>query len=281
MVIREILKKAADILKEKGIEDSYNEAAVLFASAADKSKTYIFTHMDEIQEAKTLIRFNDYIDKRSRNMPVAYITGKAWFMSLELYVDDSTLIPRPETEGLVEEALRFANDSKGKQINVLDLCTGSGCVGISIAYYNKNITATLSDINPECIKIAEKNISKHNVKNRVTTAVSDLYQSLNNLKFDIIIVNPPYIPSEDIAYLDDDVRLFEPLLALDGGVDGLDFYRKIAVGTKIHLKDQGRLFIEIGINQQEAVMKIFQENGFSNIETKNDISDIPRIVTIC
>lgn len=281
MVIREILKKSADILKEKGIEDSFNEAAVLFASAFDKSKTYVFTHMDDTPDDKTLSKFDEHINKRSKYMPVAYILGKAWFMSLELYVDESTLIPRPETEELAEEVIRYLNVHSGKQFSILDMCTGSGCVGISIAHYNKNITVALSDINPDCVKIAEKNIVKHRLSNRVKAVESNLFQSVKDLKFDIIIANPPYIPSKDISGLDDDVKLYEPLTALDGGEDGLDFYRSLATETKAHLKDEGLLFLEIGINQMDSVIEIFTENGFSNLKAKKDINGIPRVITVC
>lgn len=279
MVIREILKKAADILKDKGIEDSFNEAAVLFAFASDKPKTYIFTHMDKSADENIIKRFDGFIIKRSRRMPVAYIVGSAWFMSLEFYVNESTLIPRPETEGLAEEVLRLAKDSNNKKISVLDLCTGSGCVGISIAYHNKKIAATLSDINPDCIKIARKNISKHRLNDRVSAIKSDLYQFLGNTKFDYIIANPPYIPSKDLNELDADVRLYEPTLALDGGEDGLDFYKLIISGAAEHLNSNGRIFLEAGIYQTDSIASILSNAGFKEISIKNDINGIPRILT--
>lgn len=281
MVIRELLRKAAEILKDKGIEDSFNEAAVLLAFALGKSKTYCFTHMDESVDSDTMKRFDDFIIKRSCRMPVAYITSSSWFMSLEFDVNESTLIPRPETEGLVEEVLCHIKNSNDNEIKILDLCTGSGCVGISIAFYAKKAVVTLSDINPECIMISCENIRKHNLSDRVSAIESDLFKSLGNIKFNYIIANPPYIPSKEIADLENDVRLYEPLIALDGGVDGLDFYRKIATEIKTHLKSGGSLFIEIGINQRDAVVEIFRENGFSDIEVKTDINGIPRIITIC
>jgi len=279
MVIRELLKKADKILSKKGIGDSYNESAILFAYALNKTKTYIYTHMDDEADSYTELQFFEFIAKRSKNMPVAYIVNKAWFMSLEFYVNEATLIPRPETEGLVEEVLALIKDSPKEKVELLDMCTGSGCIGIAIAYYNKKIAATLSDISTECIEVSNRNIKKNNLADRVEVVKSDLYSAFSGRKFDIITVNPPYIPARDIQRLDDDVRLYEPLSALDGGTDGLDFYRRIAVETVNHLKNNGCLFMEIGIGQSEAVIEIFQKHGYSNIKIQNDISGIPRIIT--
>ena len=139
MVIRELLIKADKILSDNGIEDSYNESAILFAYTLNKSKTYIYTHMDENTGADTELKFLEFIKKRSKNMPVAYIINKAWFMSLELFVNETTLIPRPETEGLVEEVLRIIKESSKEKVELLDICTGSGCIGLAVAYYNKRV----------------------------------------------------------------------------------------------------------------------------------------------
>ncbi|MCK5758867.1 MAG: peptide chain release factor N(5)-glutamine methyltransferase [Clostridiales bacterium] len=279
MVIREILKKADKILSDNGIEDSYNESTILFVYVLNKSKTYIYTHMDVDVDVDVELKFLECIKKRSKSMPVAYIVNKAWFMSLELFVNEATLIPRPETEGLVEEVLRVIKESSEEKVELLDICTGSGCIGLAVAYYNKKVEATLSDINLECIEVSRKNILMNNLEDRVKVTKSNLFSAFNNLKFDVITANPPYIPSEDIRNLDSDVRLYEPLCALDGGTDGLDFYRNIAAETKNHLKENGCLFMEIGINQSEAVKEILRKSGYANISIKNDISEIPRIIT--
>jgi len=279
MVIRELLIKADKILSDNGIEDSYNESTILFVYALNKSKTYIYTHMDENTDADTELKFLEFIKKRSKNMPVAYIINKAWFMSLELFVNEATLIPRPETEGLVEEVLRIIKESSKEKVELLDICTGSGCIGLAVAYYNKKIEATLSDIRPECIEVSKKNILMNNLEDRVKVAKSDLFNAFDNCRFDVITANPPYIPSEDIHNLENDVRLYEPQTALDGGPDGLDFYRNIAAEAKNHLTINGHLFIEIGINQSEAVKEILRKSGYTNINIKNDNSEIPRIIT--
>lgn len=279
MVIRELLKKAADILDNNGIGDSYNEAAVLLSYAMGNSKTYLYTHMDDEADDDIVKCFLNYVNKRSERVPVAYITGTAWFMSLELNVNESTLIPRPETEELVDEVLGNIKKLPGDKIDVLDMCTGTGCIGIAVSYYDKRVNAVLSDINPGCIGIAKRNAEKYNLSNRITLVHSDLYDSIQENRFDVITANPPYIPSMDIPGLESDVKDYEPMAALDGGADGLDFYRNIIAGSKNYLKDNGSLIMELGIGQSETVPAMLHKNGFSDISIKNDISGIPRIVT--
>ena len=279
MVIRDLLKKADKILSEKGIEDSFNEAAVLFTYAGNTSKTYLFTHMDDEVSGGTEKLFYNFIARRAVHEPVAYIVGTAWFMSLKLFVNESTLIPRPETEGLAEEALAVVKNIPSEAVKLLDICTGSGCVGLVVAHFDNRVDAILSDLNPTCVDIAKKNVQSHNLKNRVKVIESDLYKAVPKIKFDIITANPPYIPTADIDSLDDDVRLYEPMAALDGGIDGLDFYRKIISGAREHLKPGGYLLLELGIGQSHAVRNILETNGFTNISIKNDIAGIPRILT--
>jgi len=278
MVIRELLKKADKLLSDKGIEDSFNESAILFAYAADKTKTYIFTHMDETVSQDTKILFDDFIAKRSKRMPVAYIVGKAWFMSLELFVDKTTLVPRPETEELVEEVLNIIKNIHEEKVYMLDLCTGSGCIGLAVAHYEKKVSAILSDLNPDCVNMARRNVLKHDLGNRVAVVESDLYNSIEDKEFDLVSANPPYIPSDDLRGLEDDVRLYEPSAALDGGLDGLDFYRKIINGAHKHLKSGGYLVLEAGIDQSEAISLLLSDKYFANISIKKDIAGIPRII---
>jgi len=279
MVIRNLLKKADIVLSEKGIEDSFNEASVLFAYALDKTKTYLLTHMDDEVSESIVDLFEAYISKRAEKEPVAYISGKAWFMSMEFSVDESTLIPRPETEELVEEVLAALKNIPSEKIKILDLCTGSGCIGIAAANYDNRVTAILSDFNPACVNIAKNNVQKHGLVNRVSVIESDLYKGIPKNKFDIITANPPYIPSGNISDLEEDVRLYEPMAALDGGKDGLSFYRKIISETPEYLKPTGRLVLEIGIGQSDAVKHILLANSFTEISIKKDISGIPRIIT--
>ncbi|MDX1357503.1 MAG: peptide chain release factor N(5)-glutamine methyltransferase [Clostridia bacterium] len=279
MVIRELLKKAEKTLVENGIEDSHIEASVLFAYVLNKSKTYLYTHMDDTVDDSQIDLFENYVKKRSGHMPVAYIVGRAWFMSLELHVNESTLVPRPETEGLVEETLSCAAGMPGDPIKLLDWCTGSGCIGIAAAYHNQRVKAILSDINPDSIEIAEKNINKYHLADRVKTRIGNLYDPVPKKKFDIITANPPYIPSTDIQSLDSDVRDYEPLSALDGGTDGLDFYRWIISGAPDYLSPGGIIVLEAGIGLSKPICNILTHNNFSNVAIKNDIGGIPRIIT--
>lgn len=278
MVIGELIKKAAQTLKEKGIEDSYNEALVLFTYVLDCTKTYVFTHGNESVPDDIYDVYKDYILKRSRKMPVAYIVGTAWFMSLEFKVNESTLIPRPETEGLLEAVLELLKSSKKTVIKNLDLCSGTGCIGIAAAKFDTRIEATLVDNNPGCIKIAGENIKKHNLENRVKAIKSNLFEMIQTEKYDVITANPPYINSDDIDELDEDVKNFEPIGALDGGADGMYFYKKIIREARFYLYKDGYLVLESGAGQVQSIVSLLESNGFSIIAVHNDLSGIPRVI---
>ncbi|MFO7610929.1 MAG: peptide chain release factor N(5)-glutamine methyltransferase [Clostridia bacterium] len=279
MVIGELLSDASYILKDHGISNPYNEALILLSFALGCEKSRLFAHSDENVPEEMREVFSGYVDKRKKRVPVVYITGKAWFMSLEFEIEPGILIPRPETEGLVEEILNQAAFYNQDSVKLLDMCCGSGCIGISAAYYEKNITADLVDINPACVQASLKNTAKHNLGERVTVTESDLFTGVKGKAYDIIASNPPYIPSDQIAGLDDDVRLYEPLSALDGGRDGLDFYKKLAEEAKRHLAPLGHIILEAGIGQSEKIVGLLESGGFDSISIKNDLQGIPRIIT--
>ncbi len=278
MVIGELIKEAEQKLNEAGFDNALGETVALLSQALNCTKSYLYTHKDETPDENRIKLFHDYLQKRTNHMPVAYITGKAYFMSLEFTVDESVLIPRPETEGMVEKVLSLS-EGNTKGIELLDMCTGSGCIGISAAYYNRNITAVLADKMEGCIKIAKGNIKKHRLDDRVTTMQSDMFSSLENKEYDYILCNPPYIKSGDMDSLMDDVRLFEPASALDGGHDGLHFYRILAEKSGDHLKKGGHLILELGMGQETGVSDLIKNNGLSVVSIDGDLGGIPRILT--
>lgn len=210
------------------------------------------------------------VAKRAQGEPISKIFGHASFYGLDFHVTKDVLSPRMDTERLVEEALKFCN----KKTKVLDIGTGSGAIAIAIAK-NSSCRVTAVDISDEALSIARKNAENNNV--RVDFKKSDLFSSLKKERFDIIISNPPYIPSKDVTNLDEEVRLYDPIIALDGGEDGLDFYRKIIVEAPSRLNKNGKIFLEIGIGQAKEVKNLLQKN-FKDIKIVKDYNKIERVV---
>ena len=217
-----------------------------------------------------------YIQMVKNGEPIEHITHQKEFMKLNFYVDKNVLIPRQDTEILVEEIIKIAKHIKAKKI--LDLCTGSGAIAISLAKYIDNIQITALDISSKAIDIATKNARINNVEDRITFVESNLFDSLAEEKYDIIVSNPPYIKRKVIEKLDKEVRK-EPIIALDGGEDGLDFYRKIIDNGYKYLKYGGYIGLEIGYDQKEDVTKIIKEKQhYKNTFCKKDLYDNDRVI---
>lgn len=217
-----------------------------------------------------------YMIKRVLNgEPLQYVIGKWEFMGRQFIVTPDVLIPRPDTEILCEYAVDYIKGIN-TSVNVLDLCTGSGCIGISIACNVKNSNVSCADVSDSALEIAKKNADLNNVT--VNFILSDMFSNCG--VYDVIVSNPPYIPTKTIEELASTVKDYEPHIALDGGDDGLDFYRTIAKDAKNHLICGGKLFIEIGYDQRESVSRIFKENGYLNIEVVRDYGGNDRVI-IC
>lgn len=279
MVVGDLLRAAAIRLDNNGTGDSYNEALVLLTIAMNCSKTYIYLHKDAAVCEEVAEIYQGYIERRAKGEPIAYIAGTAWFMSLEFNVGPAVLIPRHETEGLVEKASEIIKKEYPDKAAVLDMCTGSGCIGISTAAIFDHVIVHLSDVDDDALKIAVSNIHKHDLGNRVTAMKSDLFENLKDNKYDLIMSNPPYVDEEDNGYLDDEVRRYEPSIALYGGKDGLNFYNRIAKEAGSYLNPGGYLILEAGIGQSESIKRILIQNNFTIIDIQKDISGIPRIIT--
>jgi len=268
---RELLADASDLLKRSGIEDAGIDAWYLLEYVFGMRRAEYYLRADETAPADDSMRFMELVKKRAMRIPLQHITGVQEFAGLEFEVNEDVLIPRQETELLVEEVLRVCD---GK--DVLDMCCGSGCIIISLAKLGKPARATGADISDKALVLARKNALKHRVN--VDFVKSDLFAEICG-SFDIIISNPPYIPTSEIESLMPEVRDHEPRLALDGYMDGLEFYRRIADASRKHLKKGGQIFFEIGYNQAEAVGQILSNAGFCDLVVKKDLSGLDRIVS--
>lgn len=277
MVVQELLKEGKKKLIENKIEDANLIARVLLQFVLKIDRNEIIKKQSKEVEKKKEEEYKKAIEKIIEGLPLQYITNSQEFMKLEFYVNENVLIPQPDTEILVEEVMKIAkNENKQK---ILDICTGSGCIGISLAHYLEDSKITMSDISENAINIAKKNAKNNKVLDKTKFIQSDLFENINE-KFDIIVSNPPYIETSVIKTLSKQVQN-EPKLALDGGKDGLVFYRKLIKEADEYLKDNGYLCMEIGYNQKEKVVELAKEtNIFSKIKVIKDLSGSDRVV-IC
>ncbi|MEG1871067.1 MAG: peptide chain release factor N(5)-glutamine methyltransferase [Peptostreptococcaceae bacterium] len=278
MNINETLIKGYDILKNVNIESYIIDAQLLLCKVLNVEKLYIIMNRTEILSEDVEEKFFQLIDKRRKKMPMAYILGTVEFMGIELFVEEGVLIPRPDTETLVEECISITKENNIS--NICDMCCGSGAIGISIAKYIEKCKLWLYDISPVALKVAEKNISSLQLTERVSLCKSDLFEipMKENLKFNMIVSNPPYIREDIIPTLMEDVKDYEPHLALSGGGDGLNFYRRICSEGKDLLCPKGYMCFEIGHDQEKEVSNIMVEQGFQHIYSIKDLGENYRVV---
>lgn len=276
--IGELLDKASKELKEENIDTYILDAQLLLGNVLAKDKLYIITNRDKNVSLKDEKEYFELIEKRKNKMPIKYILGETEFMGLDFNVEEGVLIPRGDTEILVEEVLSIINEED--ELNVCDLCSGSGAIGISIANYRKKINVEEIDFYEVPEKVTKKNIIKHGLEGRVKFIKSDLLKEPINQgkKYDVIVSNPPYIKADEISNLMDDVKKYEPHTALDGGDDGLVFYKRIIEESKTTLNNEGVLAFEIGYDQGEEVSNLMKEAGFYNIKLVKDLAGLDRVV---
>lgn len=278
MTIEELINMGTKKLRDSGIETARLDSELLLGNVIGKERLYLITHKEENVEEVLSNSFFEMISKRSRKMPVKYILNKCEFMGIELHVEEGVLIPRGDTELLVDEVLK--NIKKDDEKKICDLCCGSGAIGISMAYLRKNIRVDMLDYYPIPKKVTLINIKKYNLEERVSFIESDLLDVAikKSKKYDIIVSNPPYIETDEIGKLMDDVQKYEPHTALNGGIDGLDFYRKIVTDSIKVLNEDGILAFEIGYNQGEKVKSLMEDNNFKEIRVIKDFAGLDRIV---
>ena len=276
MTIKELLNQGIIMLKNEEIDGPKNKARAILQYTLKMSREHLIIYDDKQITGEQRDEYVKNIKRLIAGEPLQYITGIQEFMKLNFLVNKDVLIPQPDTEILVEEVIDIAKTVENPTI--LDLCTGSGAIAISIAKNVANSKIYATDISKKALELAERNAKLNGVLNNIDFIESNLFDKIKNLKFDIIVSNPPYIPTEEIKKLDKDVQQ-EPHIALDGGKDGLDFYRKIAENGYKYLNRQGYLCLEIGYNQRRDVIKIIEEQK-RYVETycKKDLCENDRVI---
>ena len=276
MTIRETIRKGMIMLKNSNVTEPNIKARLIMQYVLNKPREYLLVYDKEILMLRQEVNYFKAIKKLCQGIPIQHITHRQEFMKMTFYVDENVLIPRQDTEILVEEVIKIAKKINAKKI--LDLCTGSGAIAISLAKYIENSEITAVDISSKALNIAKINSKNNNVENQITFIKSDLYKNLPKEKYDIIVSNPPYIKEEIIKKLDKEVQK-EPKLALDGGYDGLDFYRKIVSKADEYLKFHGYLCLEIGYDQKEEVEEIIsKQEKYIDTYCKKDLCDNDRVI---
>lgn len=280
MKIQEMLRRSSQELKNHEIENPELDARYLLEWVLKCDRSYLLLHPEQEPEEKQIEEYEAAVRKRIQHIPLQYIIGEQEFMGYMFRVNEDVLIPRQDTEILVEEALKLmdiTHRATGMPNTVLDMCCGSGCIGISIQKQRPESLVTLTDISEAALKVAKENATR--LQADVTICQGNLFQGIcTGQKYRFILSNPPYIPSRVIDTLMPEVRDYEPRLALDGEADGLEFYRRIANEAKRFLEEEGYVLFEIGFDQAEDVRKILVDAGFMQIQVKQDYAGLNRVV---
>ncbi len=278
MTIRDIIIKYSEELKEISDTPRLDVELILQKSLGDVDRIYIHINLNKELSNEEYDLFLSMIKDRINGRPVAYIVGNREFMGLDFFVKEGVLIPRSDTEALVEEIIELCKNKD--KVEILDIGTGSGAITVSLAKYIEKSTVKSLDISDIPLEVGKKNAINNGVDNKIEFIKSDLFSSIKdkNIKFDVIVSNPPYIPKKDMDTLHTQVKDYEPYNALEGGIDGLDFYRDITEQSKCYLKEDGILAYEVGHDQAKDVSEIMKDNGYTKIYTKKDIQGIDRVV---
>lgn len=280
MNIKELLNRSDQFLADRGIESSRLDAEVLMADLLDMERIKLYVNYDYPLKSSEIDEYRERIKKRAKRVPVAYIIEKKEFMSLEFKIKEGVLIPRPDTENLVEAVIDYCQEEKINEPQIIDVGTGSGAVAVSLAHYIEGAKVVGVDIDPLALKVARFNMEKHELSERMNILKSDLLsefikRDINGI--DIIVSNPPYISKAEMEELPPEVKK-EPKLALEAGEDGLDYYRSLIPQAEKILKDKGKLFLEIGYQQAESVEELLSEN-WSDIKVEKDLAENDRVVS--
>ncbi|WP_035767842.1 peptide chain release factor N(5)-glutamine methyltransferase [Butyrivibrio sp. NC2002] len=273
----DIYNEGAEKLKAAGVNEAALDARLLLEFVCDTDHNTLLVHGDMEVEDEKKERYFECIDKRSERIPVAYITNSCEFMGLDFYVTGDVLIPNQDTETLTEEALRYIHDG----MRIMDLCTGSGCIGLSLLRYSNDTHVVATDISDAALEVAKRNADNLGVSDRFMPVKTDIFPEKEDEKFDIIVSNPPYIRTSVIDTLEPEVKKYEPYIALDGSEDGLVFYKKIVPGARDYLYKSGYLFLEIGYDQGEDVRKLMEDNGYKDVQIIKDLGGNDRVVLGC
>jgi len=281
--IQKLLNWVTEHFTKKGIDSPRLSAELLLSCVLAMKRIELYTQFDKTVDKQQLDRLHELVERAGRNEPVAYLTGKTEFYSLQLNVTSDCMIPRPETELLVERAIEFLRTHPGKQF-VCDLCTGCGCIAVAIAKNFTDADIIATDISDAALNIAAKNVEKHQLGERTRLLCGDLFDAfvppLDVDKFDLIVCNPPYVSAPEFEKLDKNIKDYEPKLALFAGADGLEIYRRVIEKADQFLKRDAALMLEIGFAQGKAIKELLEQTGsFAEITIEKDLHDNDRIAT--
>lgn len=279
--IAQAILQGANKLRQAGVPDERREAGSLLMYVLDRDRSYILTHAEAELSDEQVEKFIDSVDERGRGKPLQYITGCQEFFGLEFEVNSDVLIPRPETELLVEAALSLV--SQNETPFICDVGTGSGCIVVTLLHKLPRARAVALDISPAALAVAERNATRHGVHDRLSLIASDCFAGLGPASgpgFDLIVSNPPYVAEPAIDGLQREVRDFEPRAALVSGQDGLIVIRRLLLESRDYLKSGGLLVFEIGFDQHDAVRQLIDENSWKLLEIYDDLQGLPRTVAL-
>jgi release factor glutamine methyltransferase len=278
--IAEAILHGANKLRKAGVPEERREAGSLLMHILDRDRTYILAHAEDPLSDEQVEKFSESLDARAQGRPLQYITGHQEFFGLEFEVTSDVLIPRPETELLIEAALSVVSPNETPFI--CDVGTGSGCIVITLLYKIPRARGIALDISEAALAVAERNANRHGVHERLSFVASDCFANLGPAfdPFDLIVSNPPYVAERAVAGLQREVRDFEPRVALTAGESGLSVIRRLLVEGRDHLKSGGFLIFEIGFDQHDAVKELIDENSWKLLETYDDLRGIPRTVAL-
>ncbi len=279
-IYRSVYQNGIEMLERAGISEAKLDARLLLEYVCGTDHSTLLAHPDREVTEKELSEYESFLERRAKHEPVAYILGTWDFMGLSFKVNSDVLIPEQDTEILVEEAMRFLEDG----MRFMDLCTGSGCIALSLLNYTNGTTTVCTDISDAALEVATENAANLGFSDRASFIKTDLFPEppADGSKFDLIVSNPPYIECEVIETLAPEVKDYEPRLALDGDADGLTFYRRIIDTAPQYLYSSGYLIMEIGYNQAEAVTQLLNEKGcYHDVEVIKDYAGNDRVVRTC
>ncbi len=283
--VRRLLQWTPEFFQKKGLDQPRLSAELLLSHVLKRPRIALYTDYERVLDQRQLAIYRELVRRAAEDEPIAYLTGRAHFFNMELEVNSDVLIPRPDTETLVENVLQTVRHVTGLEApRVLDLCTGSGCVAAAIATNLKSATIVAIDISPSAVAVARRNIENLKLAERVTVEQGDLFEPISKLvdprPFDIIVGNPPYIATSQMATLDASVKDYEPAIALDGGPDGLTIHRRILQGSSAHLMPNGLVFLEIAFDQGPAIKQLAaQFDEFEDVRLLKDYGGRDRVLT--
>jgi len=275
MNYQKILNNGINSLKISNIINPELDSELLLSKALNKKREEILTNLKKEINKKQLDKFNLYLSRRKKKEPIAYILGFKYFWKYKFFINKSVLVPRPETEQIVEETLNYLSDNESKKI--LDIGTGSGCIIVSVLKERSKCKAIAIDISSKALKVAKTNAKIHHLENKIKFINIDI-DKFNYNKYDLILSNPPYISNIDLIRLDDDIRIYEPRESLSGGLDGYEEITKVIEKSSKLLKNNGKLIVEIGDTQKNNVLKLLKNNGFYINKTGKDLSGRDRCI---